>query len=132
MSEVVLKKVNEIKVGNFILVDGVVCRVVKIDVSKAGKHGSAKARIETVSLKDGRKKVVLKSTSDNIEVPIIEKKTGIVMAILDENTAQVMDNQTYETFEAVIDDEVKDKLSEGVEVTYWDMLGEKIIKQVKG
>jgi len=131
MSEVILKKVGELKVGNFVLINGEVCKVVKINVSKSGKHGAAKAKVEAISLKDGKKKMVLKSTADNIEVPIIEKKTGIVMAILSEDVAQVMDNSSYETVEAKIDDELKGKLSEGVEVLYWDMLGEKIIKQIK-
>jgi translation initiation factor 5A len=128
-----LRKVNEVKVGTYILVDGKICKIVKIEKSKAGKHGSAKARIEAVELDTGRKKQILKSTSDNIEVPIIEKKTAIVSAVLDreKGIVQLMDSLTYEIFEAVVEENLKDQIAEGQEVVYWDMCGEKVVKQIK-
>jgi len=128
-----LRKVNEVKEGTYILIDGVVCKIVKIEKSKAGKHGSAKARIEAIELETGRKKQIIKSTSDNIEVPIIEKKTAIVSAVLDKEkgVVQLMDNLTYEIFEAVAEDNLKDQIMEGQEVVYWDMCGKKIVKQIK-
>ena len=128
-----LRKVNEVKEGTYILIDGKICKITKIEKSKAGKHGSAKARIEAVELDTGRKKQVLKSTSDNIEVPIIEKKTAIVSAVLDKEKGivQLMDSLTYEIFEAVVEENLKDMISEGQEVVYWDMCGEKVVKQIK-
>ncbi|HIQ50656.1 MAG TPA: translation initiation factor IF-5A [Nautiliaceae bacterium] len=128
-----LKKVNEVKEGTYILIDGVICKITKIEKSKAGKHGSAKARIEAIELESGRKKQIIKSTSDNIEVPIIEKKSAIVSAILDKEkgTVQLMDNLTYEIFEAQVEENLKDQIIEGQEVIYWDMCGKKVIKQIK-
>jgi translation initiation factor 5A len=128
-----LRKVNEVKEGTYILIDGAICKITKIEKSKAGKHGSAKARIEAVELETGRKKQILKSTSDNVEVPIIEKKTAIVSAILNKENGivQLMDSMTYEIFEAVAEENLKDQLVEGQEVVYWDMCGKKVIKQIR-
>ena len=49
----------EAKTGKTILVDGVACVVKSNDVSKTGRHGHAKCRIEAVSIIDGKKKVFI-------------------------------------------------------------------------
>ncbi|MFP3484331.1 MAG: translation initiation factor IF-5A, partial [Caldivirga sp.] len=36
---------GDIKEGSYIMIDNVPCRVVEVEKSKTGKHGSAKARI---------------------------------------------------------------------------------------
>ena len=36
---------KEIKVGRFVLIDGVPCKVVNIETSAPGKHGAAKMRV---------------------------------------------------------------------------------------
>jgi translation initiation factor 5A len=68
-----------------------------------------------------------------IEVPMIEKKTGQILALLG-NNAQIMDMESYETFETPIpeDEEIKSKLAAGVEVEYWQMLGQNKIMRTKG
>ena len=68
---------------------------------------------------------------DNIEVPIIEKRTAQVLS-LHGDMANVMDSETYETFDLKIPEEFKDQVVEGSSVLYWTILDEKIIKQVKG
>ena len=68
---------------------------------------------------------------DNIEVPIIEKRTAQVLS-LHGDSANVMDSETYETFDLKITDEFKGQVVEGSSVLYWTILDNKIIKQVKG
>lgn len=71
----VLKIINatEVKVGTNILVDGEPCAVKKIDISKTGKHGHAKCRIEAVGILSDNKKVFVIPGHDRIEVPLVEK-----------------------------------------------------------
>ncbi len=130
MAEVHVYSINDIKKGSNVLIDGVPCRVVDIATSKTGKHGHAKARIEAVGIIDGKKRVIVKPTSAKIEVPIIEKKTAQILSISG-NTAQVMDSETFETFELEIPEELRGELKEGMSVIYWDVMNHKIMKQIK-
>jgi len=131
MAETRLVGVNTIKVGSYIVIEGAACKVTNIQVSKPGKHGHAKYRIEAVGLLDGRKRTIIVPGGDNVEVPIIEKKGAQVLSIAG-NKATVMDNETFETFELDIPEELKDDVVEGCKIVYWDILGQKVIKQVKG
>ncbi len=130
MAEVHVYSINDIKKGSNVLIEGVPCRVVDIATSKTGKHGHAKARIEAVGIIDGKKRVIVKPTSAKIEVPIIEKKTAQILSISG-NTAQVMDSETFETFELEIPEELRGELKEGMSVIYWDVMNHKIMKQIK-
>lgn len=119
-----------LKLGNYVIIDDVACKVIKMDVSRPGKHGHAKCRIEVVNLIDGVKKIKIYPGHDKIEVPIIEKKTAQVLSISGD-TANVMDMESYETFDLKIPDELKDQIKEGENVLYWIILEEKILKQIK-
>ena len=127
MVEVQVKKVIDLKPGNYIWYNGKVYKVVSIETSKTGKHGSAKARVEAISF-DGDKIVLIKPTQDPIEVPMIKKIKGQVISVLSEDRVMVMDMDTYETFEARVNDDLKGKISEGQRVVVWD-IGEKVVMQ---
>ncbi len=119
-----------IKEGNYVIFDNIACVVKSVQKSKTGKHGSAKCRIEAVGIIDGRKIIKIVPGSDNIDVPIIEKRSAQVLSVHD-NMANAMDTETFETFDLKIIDDLKDDVVEGVQVIYWTILGEKMIKQVK-
>jgi len=125
-----LVNASSIKVGNYIIMDGAACVVKSIQTSRPGKHGHAKCRIEAVGITDGQKRVNVFPGHDKVDVPIIEKKDAQVLSVHGEST-NVMDLQTYETFDLKIPNELKDKIKEGTQVIYWVVLDEKIIKQVK-
>jgi len=119
------------KVGKYIIVEGIPCVVKSVQISKTGKHGHSKARVEAQGLIDENvKKVFIKPMSDNIDVPIVEKETAQVLSITGD-TANVMDMATFETFDIKIPEEFKDQIKEGTQVMYWKLMGQKIIKQVK-
>jgi len=128
MVEIQVEKVINIKPGRYIYYNGKIYKVVSVETSKTGKHGSAKARIEAISL-DGEKIVIIKPTQDNIEVPIIVKRRGQVISVLGPDRVLVMDNEMYETYEARVPEELRDKVKEGVNVLVWD-IGEKVVMQV--
>jgi len=131
MDKVKLVPVSSLKVGSYVIIDNVACLVKDIQISRPGKHGHAKARISAVGLFDGKTHVTVMPGHDNIEVPIIEKRTAQVLSI-NNNIANVMDIESYETFNLEIPEELKDSVKEGVHVLYWVVLDNKIMKQVKG
>ena len=122
--------VGSLKVGSYVIVDGAACVVKNIQISKPGKHGSTKARIEAVGIVDEQKRIFIKPTSDRVEVPIIEKKNAQGLSIHG-NIANVMESETYETFDIDIPEEMQNQVKEGGSVLYWIILDKKVLKQVK-
>lgn len=125
-----LVSAGSIKEGSFIVIDGAACKVAETLHSKPGKHGSAKARIVGVGLMDGRKREIVQPASENVEVPIIEKKSAQVLSATGD-TANVMDMESFETFDLKIPEEMKTSVVEGAQVLYWIIMGEKVMKQLK-
>lgn len=127
----VLKIINatEVRVGTNIIVEGIPCAVKSIDVSKTGKHGHAKCRIEAVGIINGVKKVFVIPGHDRVEVPIVDKRKGQILSKAD-GKASVMDLENFETLEIPCPDkEVFDELEENGNCEYWDVEGEKIIRR---
>jgi len=121
---------SNLKVGNYVIVDGIACIVKSIQTSRPGKHGHAKCRIEAVGMIDNQKKIFVAPGHDKVDVPIIIKKSAQVLS-LNGDTANVMDMESYETFDLKIPSELKEKITEGVQVVYWVILIEKVMKQIK-
>lgn len=117
-----------IKPGHYIMIDDEPCRVSKITLSKPGKHGSTKARVDAVGIFDNRKRSILKPADSNVQLPIIEKKKAQVISVSG-NFVQLMDLEDYGTFEATIPDEFKGKMQPGSEVGYWKIGSKILIKE---
>jgi translation initiation factor 5A len=125
------ESIKNLKPGRFCIIDGEPCKVLDVTTSVSGKHGGAKARLEAIGIFDNRRRSIVKPADTEIEVPLVEKKTGQIVAIIG-NNAQVMDMENYETFEAPIPEELKGKVKQGIEVQYWILMGRKMIVQTKG
>ncbi|MBS3085727.1 translation initiation factor IF-5A [Candidatus Pacearchaeota archaeon] len=125
----VFKLINatEIKVGTNILIDDIACTVKSIDISKTGKHGHSKCRIEAVGIITDNKKVIVVPGHERFEVPLIEKKKAQVLAVGDK--VSIMDLESFETIEMPCDEDIKNELKESDNVEYWNIEGEKIIKR---
>ena len=119
---------TDAKVGVNIIVDGSPCTVKKMDVSKTGKHGHAKVRIEAVGILDNKKKVFVIPGHDKLEVPLVEKRKAQVLSF-GANKASIMDLESFETLEVECPEEIKSELEENSNVEYWDVEGQKIIKR---
>ena len=74
-------EIRTLKVGRFCVVDNEAYKILSISKSKPGKHGSAKARLELVSLFSAKKISHVGTVTDNIQVPMIEKGTAMVTHI---------------------------------------------------
>jgi translation initiation factor 5A len=122
--------VGSLKKGNYVIIESIACIVKDTQTSRPGKHGHAKVRLEAVGMIDGRKKIIVAPSHDNIEVPIVIKKTAQVLSI-NGDIANVMDTDSYETFDLKVPEELKSSLKEGLEIVYWVILGERVMKQVK-
>lgn len=126
-----VESVGSLQKGGYIVLEGAACRVVDMQVSRPGKHGHAKVRLTAIGLVDEKKRIVVMPGHDNVEVPIVEKKSAQVLSI-HENTANVMDSESYETFDLKIPDELKGQVIGGANIMYWIILNDKVMKQVKG
>ena len=131
MSDTKTITANNVQKGTSIILEGVASKVVDVEISKPGKHGHSKVRISAVGLIDEKKRIVVMPGHDNVEVPIIEKKNAQVLSVHGD-IANVMDSETYDTFDIKIPDELKGQVAEGSSVLYWTIMDQKVIKQVKG
>ena len=125
----VLKIINatEARTGTNILIEGEPYTVKKIDISRTGKHGHAKARIEATGIINQQKKVFVVPGHERFEVPMVNKKKGQVLSI--SNKISVMDLENFETMEIECPEEIKSELKENSNVEFWDIEGRKIIKR---
>jgi translation initiation factor 5A len=123
---------GSLKVGSYIIIDNEPCRIVSYDHSKPGKHGSAKARVAAIGVFDGSKHSLVSPVSANVEVPLINKRSGQVISISG-NTLQIMDLETFEVFDtSSVEEEIRNKVRQGGEVEYWQVLDRVKIVRVKG
>ena len=130
MADKKVTSIGSLQKGNYIIIDGVACKVVSTQTSRPGKHGHAKVRMLAVGLIDGKKREIVKPGHDNVEVPIVDKRTAQVLSVQGD-TANVMDSETYETFNLKIPEDLKAEVVEGCSVLYWVILNNKVMKQVK-
>ena len=124
-----IAEVRELKVNRYVIIDDEPCKIVGISTSKPGKHGEAKARIEAIGVFDNQKRSIVHPMKHKVHVPLIDKRSAQVVALMGD-TVQLMDMDTYETFEMPISDEFKGKLEPGKEVQYLVALGKKKITRV--
>ncbi|MEM4271660.1 MAG: translation initiation factor IF-5A [Candidatus Pacearchaeota archaeon] len=115
--------------GTTIIIDGEAYTVRTNDISKSGKHGASKCRIEAINVITGNKKVLACPGAERFEVPMIEKKKAQVLSVSD-STASIMDLQSYETIELPFLPELKENLAPEKQVEYWDIEGKKVIMRV--
>jgi translation initiation factor 5A len=125
-----LASVGSLKKGDTLLIDGAPCKITTLQISRPGKHGHAKVNLMGVGVIDGKKRNLIMPGHDKVEIPIVEKRNAQVLSISN-NKANVMDMETYETFDIEIPEELKEQVIEGCQVLYWILVGQKIMKQVK-
>src|SRR3989338_9749541 len=121
---------GSLKVGNYILLDDVPCVVKSIQISKTGKHGHAKCRIEAIGMINDDKKIVVMPGHEKVDVPIVEKKSGQILSITGK-VVNLMDSESYETLDIALPEELRESLKEGDNVIYWVIGNQKVIKQKK-
>jgi translation initiation factor 5A len=122
--------IKDLKPNGFVLIDDAPCRIERVDVSKSGKHGAAKARVEAIGLFDNRRRSLVKPADDTVEVPILEKKRAQIISIMG-GKAQLMDLSDFSVFELEIPEERREKIKQGEEVDYFEIVGIRTLKELK-
>jgi len=122
-----LAEVRTLKVNRYMIIDDEPCKIMSISTSKPGKHGESKARIEAIGIFDGQKRSVVHPVKHKIHVPMIDKRSAQILSLMGSDIVQLMDLETYETFEMPIPNEFKGKLKPGNEIMYLQALGKKKI-----
>ncbi len=118
-----------LKEGRYVLIDDEPCKIMSIETSKPGKHGSAKMKIEAASIFTGSKKSMIAPVSEKVYVPMIDKRRAQVVSAHG-GTAQLMDMETYQTFEMAIPEEMQASLAAGNEIEYLEAMGKRMITRV--
>ena len=70
----------------------------------------------------------MKSTDSDCEVPIVERKRAQVISVAGDS-AQLMDLESYETFEVSVDEEMRSQLEAGKEIQYMQVMGRRTIER---
>jgi translation initiation factor 5A len=125
-------ELGSLKEGHNIIIDGEPCRIVEVEKSKPGKHGSAKVRLVAIGIFDDVKRSLVGPADNKVEVPIVDKRTGQVVA-LSGDSVSVMDNQTLEIVEVPLpkDENLRAKIEPGVSVEYWSIMNRYLLVNVK-
>ncbi len=117
---------RSLKPNRYVLIDEEPCKILSVNISKPGKHGEAKARVEAVGVFDNQKRSIVHPVTHKVKVPIIDKRRAQVLTVLG-SEVQLMDLETYETFNVAISAELGGKLSPGSEIQYLVAMGRKKI-----
>jgi translation initiation factor 5A len=125
----VLKIINatEARVGTSILLEGNPYTIKKMDISKTGKHGHSKCRIDATGIISGQKKVFVVPGHERFEIPMVDKRKGQVLSLGDK--VSIMDLESFETIDVPCSEEIKSTLEVNSNVEYWDIEGQKIVKR---
>lgn len=123
-------QIKNVKEGDYIVIDGEPCVAKKRKTSSAGKHGSTKVRLRAEWIIDGKKRQIVEPSDAKVKIPIIDKKTGQVLSVSG-NSVQLMDLESYDTFEMGIPEDFDEELNEGDEVEFWKVMGDKLLKAKK-
>ncbi|MCG3225317.1 MAG: translation initiation factor IF-5A [Candidatus Heimdallarchaeota archaeon] len=134
MSEQDIKPVRagQIKEGFHIIHNDEVYLVRGIEKSKSGKHGHTKCRIKIENIFTGSKTEISIPGDLKLQSPIIDKRNAQVIS-LGGDSVQLMDLETYDTFESALppEEDLKSLIQEGSEVEYWNVIGRRKIMRVK-
>ncbi|MDP6334539.1 MAG: translation initiation factor IF-5A [Candidatus Poseidoniaceae archaeon] len=113
-------EIRTLKVGRFCVVDNEAYKILSISKSKPGKHGSAKARLELVSLFSSKKISHVGTVTDNIYVPMIEKGTAMVTH-LEGNEVHAMNMKDHSMMILPVDPDIE--VASGQEILWMEALG---------
>ncbi len=117
-------EVGKLKEGRYVVVDDEPCKILSISISKPGKHGAAKSRMDCMGLFDGVKRSIVQPVSAKAYVPVVERKSAQVLSIAG-TTAQMMDMKDFTNFEIEIPPEKQGEIESGKEIMYVESMGKR-------
>ena len=82
-----------------------------------------------ISIFEGTKKSIVHPVKHKVQVPNIDRRQAQVISIIGDEV-QLMDMETYETFNLHIPDEYQDKLESGAQIQYMIAMDRKMIIKI--
>lgn len=122
-------EIRELREGRYVLIDDEPCKIDSIEKSKPGKHGAAKARIEARSIFTAAKKTLLGTVTDKVWIPMVDRRAAQLLSFHG-GVAQLMDKDTFETFDIQVPDEYAEGLVPGGDVSYIVAMDRKMITKM--
>ncbi len=120
---------TQAKPGSTILIDGDPYVVRSNDVSKTGKHGASKCRIEALGVFYDKKKIVAVPGSERFDVPNMDKKRVQILSLRDDKVS-VMDLESYETIDIPYHESIKEKIIPEKNGEMWIVEEKKMLMKV--
>ena len=111
------QEIRELKVGRYVNIDDEPCKIVSIDTSKPGKHGSDKENIVANSIITGAKKSLVGPVSTKCQVPVIDKRKATIL-YTNGSEVSVLDAETNQEVVIEINDDHECSLEPGAEILY--------------
>jgi len=129
--DMVLKIVDatQLKPGSIFLFEGEAYTLKSNDISKTGKHGHAKCRMQASAVFSDRKKVITVPGHERFDIPNVEKRKYQILSV-EGNSVSAMDLESYETVDLPMNEEMKDEILPEKTVEVWDIEGKKAIMRV--
>jgi len=119
-------EVGKLKEGKYLLVDDEPCKILSISISKPGKHGAAKARLDVMGIFDGVKRSIVQPVSAKVYAPIVERRNAQVISKAG-NVIQMMDLEDFSNFECTVSEDVSSTIEAGKETMYIFSMGKRKI-----
>jgi translation initiation factor 5A len=117
-------EIGKLREGRYMIIEDEPCKILGISISKPGKHGAAKARIDAVGLFDGIKRSIVQPVSARAYVPMVERKSGQVITVSG-TTVTLMDMKDFTNFEMEVPEEKISQMEIGSEIPYIESLGKR-------
>jgi translation initiation factor 5A len=118
-------EIKRLKSGSYIVHKDQPHRVLKNNIVVTGTHSHTKNKLEIQNILNDKYETLVYPPHERLEDVEITRKKAQLLA-MQENQAQIMDLQSYETFNAALKDSLED-LNEGDEVSYIEFQGSNYI-----
>jgi translation initiation factor 5A len=81
---------HDIRTGTYIILDGIVCKVVSYTFAKTGKHGSSKMHLLTTEVISGKQKNGLIGSTTMVDSPIVTRTEYQLVGISEDGFLSLM------------------------------------------
>jgi len=117
-------EIGKLREGRYVIIEDEPCKILGISISKPGKHGAAKARIDVAGIFDGVKRSIVQPVSARAYVPIVERKTGQVITVSG-TTVTLMDMKDFTNFDIEVPEDRVSEMEIGSEIPYIESMGKR-------
>jgi translation initiation factor 5A len=116
--------------GKFFEHKGELLQVLRKGVISVGTHSHTKLSFTVCDLSGKREKEMILAHNDKVDMVDIMKKKASVIA-KSGNSIQIMDAQTYETYDALCEPDILETLNEGDEIIFIEYKGVHVLGKKK-